>query len=87
MAEEQLIRAMGLVRIISGVIEIAAAMLILRSWRMEQAFRINALLGLVGPTIFTVVTLLGLAGLAERLSLARAITVLAGVGLILSATR
>lgn len=85
--EEQLIRAMGWMRTISGAVEIAAALFIWRTLRVEDAVRINALLGLVGPAVFVIVTALGLMGMAERLSWTRALLILGGVGLILSAVR
>ncbi len=87
MSEDQVIRSMALVRLISASIELTAAFLIYRSLQVEQAFRINAFLGLVGPVIFLTVTALGLVGLAGKLSLTKAITVLLGVGLILAGTR
>lgn len=87
MEEPQLLRAMGWLRIVSGSIEIAAALLIWRSFRVEQAVRINAALGLAGPIFFLVVSALGLAGLAGRISLIRVCFVLAGLGLVFAGTR
>jgi hypothetical protein len=44
-------------------------------------------LGLVGPTIFAVVSALGIIGLAGRVSALRLILVSVGVGLVLASTR
>lgn len=85
--EPHLLRAMGWLRILSGSIEIAAALFIWRSFRVEQAVRINAALGLAGPVFFFIVSALGLAGLAGRLSLIRICFVLAGIGLVFAGTR
>lgn len=87
MTEDQIIRSMALVRVISATIELSAAFLIYRSFQVENAFRINAVLGLVGPVIFLTVTALGLVGLAGKMSLAKGVTILLGVGLILAGTR
>lgn len=87
MDEPQLLRAMGWLRVLSGSIELAAALLIWRSFRVEQAIRINTALGLAGPVFFLVVSALGLAGLAGRISLVRVCFVLAGIGLVFAGTR
>lgn len=78
---------MALVRVMSSAIELTAAFLIYRSLQVEHAFRINALLGLVGPVIFLTVTALGLVGLADKISFIKAVSILLGVGLILAGTR
>ncbi|MCL5677187.1 MAG: YqhV family protein [Firmicutes bacterium] len=85
--ENRLISGMGLVRVLSAGIELLGAYFIFRSIRVEEAFRVNALLGLAGPLIFLTVTALGLAGMAGRLDLGKTLMILGGVALILSATR
>lgn len=85
--ESKLISGMGLVRLLSASMELLGAFLILRSVRVENAVRINALLGMTGPFIFLAVTALGLAGMAHRLDLGRTLLLLGGIALILSATR
>ena len=87
MSEGKFILTMGTMRVISGLVEFLAALFILRVARVEDAVRINALLGLVGPTVFLLATAVGLAGMAERLSLAKAALLLSGIALILTATR
>lgn len=76
------VRAMGIMRVISGSIEIAAALLIWRMARVETAIQINAALGLVGPAFFISVTLLGIAGLTDKLSVTKLLMIVAGVVLI-----
>jgi hypothetical protein len=85
--EVQVVRNMALLRIIAGSLEIAAAVLMLRLGKVGTALRINAILGLVGPMILTAVCLLGLAGLAGRISLTKLGIVGVGVLLILLGTR
>lgn len=85
--ETQVVRSMALLRMIAGSLEIAAALLMIRFGRVGTALRINAVLGLVGPMILTAVCLLGLAGLAGRLSLIKLAIIGTGVLLILFGTR
>ncbi|NMB12989.1 MAG: DUF2619 domain-containing protein, partial [Firmicutes bacterium] len=59
----------------------------IRFGRVESALRINAVLGIVGPMILTAVCLLGLAGLAGRISLIKLAIIGTGVVLILFGTR
>jgi len=74
---------MALTRSFSALAETAGAILIARSPTLEQAVAVNAVLGTIGPLVLTFTTVIGLWGLAERLSLPRLLAVLAGLGLIL----
>ena len=85
--EIQVVRSMALLRFIAGSLEITAALLMIRYGKVGIALRINAGLGLFGPLILTAVSLLGLAGLAGRISLTKLGIVAAGVFLILLGTR
>ncbi|NLY52253.1 MAG: DUF2619 domain-containing protein [Firmicutes bacterium] len=78
---------MALLRFIAGSLEITAALLMIRYGKVGIALRINAGLGLFGPIILTSVSLLGLAGLAGRVSLSKLGIVAAGLFLILLGTR
>jgi len=69
-------------RMLSSTIEFSAALLMLYFNRVEDAFRINALLAMVGPSIMLTVTTLGLIGLAGKISTQGIFIVMAGVGLI-----
>lgn len=81
------VRAMALVRLLSSAVELAGALLMIRLNRVESAVQVNALLGLVGPLVLLVATTIGLLGLADRLPPARLAAAVAGVALILLATR
>ena len=86
MGPHDITRAMSAVRFVSAGIEATAAFFMLRG-SLERAVGINAVLGLVGPTIFAVVSALGIIGLAGRVSALRLILVSVGVGLVLASTR
>lgn len=85
--EGRILSSMALLRIISGLLEIAAALLILRLQRVETALRINAFLGLVGPVIFLLVSVMGLIAVAIKLSPYKIGLVITGIILVLLGTR
>lgn len=74
--------AMGLLRLLSGFIEISAGLMMIYFQNVETALKINATLALIGPTIMIVVTTLGLVGIAGNVSLEKMFTILCGVALI-----
>ena len=65
--ETNAVNSMAGLRIFSGLLEIAAAVIIIRSGRVEAALRINALLGLIGPLVFLAVSALGIVAVAVRI--------------------
>jgi len=79
---DKIVLGMAALRFMSATIEFSAAMLMLYFGRVETAFKINASLVLVGPTIMVTVTALGLVGLAGKVAPVGLILILAGVGLI-----
>ncbi|RXZ78276.1 DUF2619 domain-containing protein [Paenibacillaceae bacterium] len=70
---------MALLRLLSGSIEISAALLMLRFNQIEKALVINSSLALVGPIILIATTTIGLVGLSDKLSAGKFVWVLAGV--------
>lgn len=72
-----------LLRIFSGSVDIAAAMLMFKFNDLEKAFYINTLLALVGPVVLIITTGIALFGLAEKISATRMICLFAGIVLIL----
>jgi len=78
---------MAALRFLSSAIECAAALYMLRLFRVQDALRLNAVLGLVGPTILILVTIVGVAGIAEKLSVERIALILVAVVLVFLATR
>ena len=79
---DKIVFSMAAVRVLSASIEFSAAMLMLRYNQVETAFKINAALAVVGPTVMLTVTSLGLVGLAGKISPVGMGCILAGVGLI-----
>lgn len=73
---------MGLLRLLSGILEFSAGSLMIFFNNVETALKINALLALIGPTIMIMVTSLGLVGIAGNVSLAKMFTVASGAALI-----
>lgn len=74
---------MALLRVISGIIEFSAALLMLKFNSVEKALQLNSILALVGPTVLVLVTALGLVEIAEKISLLNFVVIASGVGLIL----
>ena len=72
-----------ILRIVSGSIDITAAMFMLKFNDLEKAFYINTLLALVGPCILIITTGIALVGLSEKISLPRMICLFGGIILIL----
>ncbi|OPX85819.1 MAG: hypothetical protein A4E54_02211 [Pelotomaculum sp. PtaB.Bin117] len=79
---DKIVFGMAGIRVLSATIEFTAAMLMLKYGQVETAFKINAALALVGPTVLIAVTSLGLIGLAGKISPAGMATVILGVFLI-----
>jgi len=73
---------MAAMRFLSATIEFTAAILMLHFNKVETAFKINAVLAIVGPTVLIIVTTLGLVGLAGKVSLLGMGAIMLGVTLI-----
>jgi len=80
---DKFVIGMGALRIISGTIELTAAILILYLGTIERAMIINAGLAVIGPTVLVLVTTIGLFGLAGKISILKFSLVLSGALLIL----
>ena len=85
--ELRIVVSMALLRLFAGSIEITAALLMLKFGRVHTAMKINGILGLIGPIILTLVSALGLLGLAQQLPPTRVVLAAAGVALIFLSTR
>jgi hypothetical protein len=80
--KNQTVFFMALLRFGSSLIEFSAAVLMLRLAKVETALKINCALVLVGPTIFFLVTLLGLGDLVDKMPLKKILCLLLGLSLI-----
>jgi hypothetical protein len=80
---------MAVLRYLSAAVELTAATLMLRYGKVSTAVSINAALGLFGPTLFVIVSAVGIWGLAQSgsVSWARLAMIFAGVILIVYAAR
>jgi hypothetical protein len=74
--------SMAALRIISGIIEFSAALLMLKMNKVDSALKINSVLALIGPIVLMSVMALGLAGIAGKISPAKLIIIISGVLLI-----
>jgi hypothetical protein len=85
--EQATLHNMALIRVVSGLLEIAAAIIFLKMGRVDTALRMNAFLGLVGPIVFILVSVLGIATLAVRLSWFKIAVISFGIILVLIGTK
>ena len=79
---DKIVLSMGMLRVLSGSIELIAAILILRSQQVEKALLINSSLALVGPLVFILITTIGLIGISDKMSWSKLVWVAAGVSCI-----
>lgn len=87
LVSDKIVAGMALLRMLSGLIELTAALLMLKLGRVESAFKINATLAMIGPTIMILVTTLGLVGLSGKISYQRMAVIFLGVVLIFAGMR
>ncbi|MFD0695006.1 YqhV family protein [Paenibacillus sp. GCM10027628] len=78
----KIVMSMATLRLMSGSIEIIAAIIMLRLANIEKALLVNSGLALVGPLVLLATTTIGLVGIAEKLSFGKMLWVLAGVSCI-----
>jgi hypothetical protein len=82
MLKDNAVLAMAALRLLSGVMELCAALLILRLNRVDMALRINGFLAIIGPTLLLVGIMVGIAGLSDRIPLLRLALIYLGAFLI-----
>lgn len=73
---------MALLRVLSGSIEILAAILMIKFNSVEKALLVNSSLALVGPIILILTTTIGVLGLTGNISFAKVVWIFIGVGCI-----
>lgn len=79
---EKIVLGMAALRFLSSSIEFTAAFFMLYFNNVETAFKINAMLAVVGPTVMITVTSLGLVGLAGKASSLGLASILVGIAFI-----
>lgn len=75
----KIVLTMASLRLMSGSIEIIAAIMMLRLATIEKALLVNSALALVGPLVLLTTTTIGLVGIAEKLSYGKMLWIIAGV--------
>jgi len=85
--ELRAVLTMALLRLLAGTLEITAGLLMVKFGRVDTALKINALLGLIGPVILTLVSTVGLLRLSTQLPWPRLCLTALGVFLIFWGTR
>lgn len=74
-------------RVLSGLIELSMAGLMFKFNSIEKAISLNAILVIIGPTIFVTSIAVGLIGMTDRLSISKFLFIGAGVLLIMIGIR
>lgn len=75
----KVVLSMASLRMLSGSIEICAALLMLRLNQIDKALIVNSSLALVGPLILITTTTIGLVGMSDKLSASKFAWVAAGI--------
>lgn len=75
--------SMAVLRFLSSLLELSAALLMLATNDVKKAVAINSLLAIIGPFIFLITMTIGVFQLAEELSYSRLIFIFLGVCFIL----
>lgn len=78
----KIVLSMAALRLLSGSLEMLAAIAMLRFNQIDRALLINSGLALAGPLILLTTTTIGLVGIAEKLSFGKMLWVLVGVSCI-----
>lgn len=76
---DKFVTSMATIRIMSGSIEVIAALLMLKLGRVDKALAVNSALAFVGPSALLITTAIGLSGMADKLSWSKMMWVGAGV--------
>jgi hypothetical protein len=84
---EKAVLGMVILRIISGTIEISAALIMLKLNDITKALMVNSMLAVIGPLILISTTTIGLLGISDRISFGKLSLIFLGVGCILIALR
>lgn len=79
---EKAVLGMAFLRLISGSIELFAAILMLKYNSVEKALVVNSSLAIVGPIILILTTSIGLLGIVEKISYMKMVWIFIGVGFI-----
>lgn len=79
----KVVATMASLRLLSGSIEIMAALLMLRLNQIDKALVVNSALAFVGPAILVTTTAVGLVGLSDKLSPSKLVWIGGGIACLL----
>ncbi len=85
--EQVTVNSMAIIRVISGLLEIIVAIIFFKGGRVETALRMNAFLGLIGPLVFLLVSVLGVVAITVKLSWTKLIIISLGIILVMVGTK
>lgn len=80
---DKAIVTMALLRLLSGTIEIGAALLIIKLNQVEKALIVNSTLAIIGPIILILTTAIGVFSIADSLSWVKICWIFIGILFIL----
>ncbi|OAB44143.1 YqhV family protein [Paenibacillus glacialis] len=76
---DKFVVSMATLRLISGSIEITAALFMLKVGQVDKALTINTTLAFAGPTVLIITTSIGLLGTVDKLSWGKMAWMLLGI--------
>jgi uncharacterized membrane protein len=79
--------AMALIRMSFGILSLVGGFMMFRFNDLQQAVRINSVIGSIGPFVLLAVSAIGIAGLATQMDFRKIALLVAGITLILLGTR
>ena len=80
---ESAVLSMAGLRLVSGLIEISAAIIMLMLNDVKKAVVVNSMLAVVGPVIFISTMMIGLISIADEISFSKLVFIGIGVAFIL----
>lgn len=80
---DKFVVGMALIRILSGCIEVTAAIIMLKLNQPEKALAVNAGLALVGPLVLISTTTIGLVSVADKMSWDKLLLIGCGFALLM----
>ncbi|MDG0875153.1 YqhV family protein [Paenibacillus thiaminolyticus] len=83
MSVDKFVASMSGLRLISGCLEITAALIMLKLNEPEKALAVNSMLALVGPLVLIATTTIGLIGIADKLNWSKIAWIAVGVSCLL----
>ncbi|GAC43042.1 YqhV family protein [Paenibacillus popilliae] len=83
MSVDKFVASMSGLRIMSGCLEITAALIMLKLNEPVKALAVNSLLAIIGPLILIATTTIGLIGIADKLNWSKLVWIAVGVSCLL----